>query len=368
MTQYQNTVDETFGIQDENQRAMAVFLADTFGLDEDTTFEQVANLIDTVGVTLVIDTLLTGYVNVADGVGFEDVFDFIIELIATDQLGLQDVSTAKLTPLEVITDALGIAGVVETKLNAVNVISAVIALADILERGIDVDVLDGIGLNATVLGLLHQLGDALDTIGIQDSTSNSLGVYLSASELLGLDDDLTFNQTVHELLEEGVSFAVTMISPTGDISTGWVMNSENMAVTTYEDYNFNDMALINGNYYGTNSTGLHLLDGDTDSGDFIEAIVRSAKMDLGTSNLKGMTQAYLGFDGDGNPVLKIITDEKEETWYNVQESRTDLHTARIRLGKGQIGRYWQWELVTRDSTKIELDTIELFPIVWKRKV
>jgi len=147
------------------------------------------------------------------------------------------------------------------------------------------------------------------------------------------------------------------------------MNSENFAVTNYDNYNFNSFCEFNGQYYGASSDGVYLLEGPRDgTTTYINSLIRTGRLDFETSNLKNIPQAYLGFTGDGDIVLKVTSDADIETWYTLTSSEAGLHTDRVTLAKGQIGRYWQFELVTQNNTELELDTLELIPIILKRKV
>jgi len=40
----------------------------------------------------------------------------------------------------------------------------------------------------------------------------------------------------------------------------------------------------------------------------------------------------------------------------------------IDIGKGLKGRYWQFELQSKGNTVFDLDEIELYPIVFGRKI
>lgn len=368
MTVYNDSAEAGLGFNDATFNLFVITVSESLGIDEATVAEAVYPLAERIGMSEVLDTLLKGQMNLSDGIGLNDAFSFFIELAAATQLGVADSALAVKSNAIRIADIMVLEGLADSRVTAMNVLSAIVGLIEGLSRSTPADILDKLGLTEAVLDIMGFAGLISDEIGIDENTSYSVGIFLEINEELALEDDVTLGQIIQSMIEDGVNFGVTLLGPGSAVYTGWIMNSENFAVSTYSNYEFTDMALINGQYYGVKEDGLFLLDGNLDDGAFIESIVRSAKLEFGTSNLKTVTMMYLGFRGDGNPVLKVVTDEKEETWYEVVEYRTDLRTATISLGKGQIGRYWQFEIVTTDSTQLELDSVELLPMVFKRKV
>jgi len=69
--------------------------------------------------------------------------------------------------------------------------------------------------------------------------------------------------------------------------------------TQYENYPFNSVAKIGGRYYGASEDGLHLLEGEDDAGQPIEASFGLGQMDFGSPQIKTVTYCYLGAAAGG---------------------------------------------------------------------
>lgn len=368
MATYENSLSDSWGMNDTTTLEAAVALSDALGISDIIAVEEIYQLVDSIGLSATLDHLITAYQNLSAGIGINEAIHILVDLVVSDSFGVQDTPTALRVYTASLVDGIILTGVASNRVDAFNVLSSLVGLLDAVERGLDAAVLDTIGINATVASNLRAISSLLDEIGIDDITSAVVGIYVTLDEGIEIDAALSSSAVLQNAIEDGFIISTTILGPGSDIYTGWVMNSENFAVTTYSNYKFTDMALLNGSYYGVKEDGIFLLEGDTDSGDNIGARIVTAAMEFGSSSLKTISQMYIGFRGDGDLVLKLISDEDQETWYQLNTIDTTLHTDRLTGAKGQVGRYWQLELVSNDSTKMELDTIELFPMVWGRKL
>lgn len=368
MATYENTLTDQMGLDDGNLVYMAIQISDAFGIDDSNVTDAIFSLFETIGITETLDNVIKGYENVADGVKLDDVFKFVIELAATDIFGVQDSIAVTRGNAVAILDGFILTGLATTRLTAYNAITALIGLLEYVDKGLSATILETIGLTEDTLSAIAFLSAVLDTLGISDTSSAVVGIYTEISENIALDDGILTSAILQNLLEDGAIVSTTILGPGTAVYKGWVMNSENFAVTNYGNYKFTDMALINGSYYGVMDDGVYLLEGNTDDGVNIGARLVTAAIEFGTSNIKSITEMYLGFRGDGDVIVTVTSDEDETTYYQLNTLDTTLHTDRLTGAKGQAGRYWQFELISNDSTKFELDTFELFPIVWGRKL
>lgn len=159
----------------------------------------------------------------------------------------------------------------------------------------------------------------------------------------------------------------------GELVQGWVMNLEgDRPFSEYSEFDFNSMTRIGGNYFAASDAGLHMLGGDTDEGEQIDARLSSMMLDFDTTAQKRVVAAYLGYTSDGTVVLKVrsVDDGKlVEHWYEATEVTADAPRAGYRpLGRGLKSRYWQFELANVDGSDFEIDKLELQPIKLSRRV
>jgi hypothetical protein len=187
------------------------------------------------------------------------------------------------------------------------------------------------------------------------------------NDAIALEGTITANSLLQVLLEEGVFFT-TAPAETGSGFTTFVFNPPLNAVTEYTNYNFNSFAKLGEQYYGASEKGLYLLEGVLDDEDCIQVKIQTAAMDFGTSNLKQVSQMYLGVDQDGDIIMKVMIDGNAQSLYRLPVASNHLSTQRIKLSKGLVGRYFQFELITQDNTVFNLDSIEFYPMPFGRKI
>jgi hypothetical protein len=147
------------------------------------------------------------------------------------------------------------------------------------------------------------------------------------------------------------------------------MHTETMALTTYSNYPFNSFATFNGVYLGAAPTGIFALSGANDAGVNIDAAARGGSSDFATSHRKRVDRVYVGYRTDGDMILRVFTDEIHQRDYRLRATgRAGLHGNHVRLGKGLISRYWQFELRNVDGADFQMNMIELEPTTLRRRV
>lgn len=147
------------------------------------------------------------------------------------------------------------------------------------------------------------------------------------------------------------------------------MHTEWQALTQYTNYPFNSFARFNGVSLGASSTGLYRLTGDTDNGTAIAATARVGISDLGTSHLKKAEYVYVGCRATGDLMLRVNTNDSHVRDYRIKHNgETGLHVKRVKLGKGVVARYWQFEVQNLDGADFDLNTLEVKPTVLSRRI
>lgn len=177
------------------------------------------------------------------------------------------------------------------------------------------------------------------------------------------------------------AFTGTLTLAFGDAEyTCWVMSPTKDAngnplygFVEWRNVAFDAAVRFDDRYYFANEHGLFEFTGDTDNGEDIDAWVRSALNNLGTGKLKRLPSVYLGVRTDETVVLKVVTTSdtgaKTQDWYELRRKPgTAMRDARIKVGRGLSSVYWAWELHNVDGGEIELDVVELMPIVLERRI
>lgn len=147
----------------------------------------------------------------------------------------------------------------------------------------------------------------------------------------------------------------------------WVVNAETGATTRYENFDFNSYAKIGDTYFGCKADGVYRLDGDTDAGDLIQAMVSFGKQNFGTSALKRITNAYVGVSGQGRMFLKVMAEGQEYT-YAARSYDEHLQVQRIDTGKGLRVNWLEFELYNADGEDFELASVEFAAVPLSRRI
>ena len=138
----------------------------------------------------------------------------------------------------------------------------------------------------------------------------------------------------------------------------------NFAVSQYCGYDFDSI-------YGkmaAGKEGIYVLDSaNDDDGSRIDSIVELPLTDLGISNLKRLRNVYIGYEANGSLKLKVLNDEGNEREYVLKNDGGLQQGGRIPIGRDGKGRYWQLRLENVEGCDFSLDTIEIIPIILRRK-
>jgi hypothetical protein len=146
-----------------------------------------------------------------------------------------------------------------------------------------------------------------------------------------------------------------------------------MPISEYDNFTFNSMTQFKDKFYGTTDAGLYMMGADTDDSAPITAELSSLMLDLGSSRMKRIRSAYLGYTASNQLVLKVraVSDgQLSEHWYKARPvAIADApREGYVRVGQGLRSRYWQFELTNVGGGDFEIDQLELYPLFLNRRV
>lgn len=145
-------------------------------------------------------------------------------------------------------------------------------------------------------------------------------------------------------------------APVPSVSYSHVWNQTTGAASRYS-VGFNSYARIGGRYFGANGRGVCLLAGDSDAGQPIDAAVGLGTPDLGTPQLKAISECYAGMSGSGHLYLKVSAGGREYV-YRTRAFSPQMMQQRIDLGRGLRANVIRLEIVNQDGTDFELDSVQ----------
>lgn len=185
---------------------------------------------------------------------------------------------------------------------------------------------------------------------------------LTAACLATLAPNATAAQILQALAADAAGVNVELLLG-GESYEGWVVRTDTLAPSQYLNYPFNSMCRLGQRYFGASEEGFFELDGDSDDGQPIQARILTGELDFGTPEMKRIERAYLGYTTNGDLVLKVIAThagKKSEYWYRAPMLVRDEATeTRVKIGRGIVSRYFQFELVNVDGADFDLDRMDL---------
>jgi len=139
------------------------------------------------------------------------------------------------------------------------------------------------------------------------------------------------------------------------------VNVTSNETTIYTPYEFDSILRIFNKYYGVKSTGLYLLEGVDDDGVNIDVKIKTSMMDFGTALHKRVPYMYMDSDND-TLITPFIDDVPSE------QHQSGFAGRRTKLGRGNSGRFWGFEVVNVEGNEFKLGSLEAYAQTLNRKV
>ena len=254
-------------------------------------------------------------------------------------------------------------GVADTRLAATQALAETIVTIELLSRG----QLQSISESAAASDVIGAQVDAVKVILEQALAVSSTTTYLlmtaALNESVTAMDTSSLWQNLTVSINEGAS-AFIHLSIGGEVFTGWVTNTMNMASTEYQGLAFNSLCKIGTKYFGAMDDGIYQLTGKSEGAFYIEG----GLLDFGTSFKKRVTNAFLAVDLSGRLAIGVGVSEKagvDTEWYEVEVDSEAMKNIKIPIGKGLQGRYWKFS-VAGESLK-SFEAVTLLPFVMSRR-
>ena len=143
------------------------------------------------------------------------------------------------------------------------------------------------------------------------------------------------------------------------VSCGWCLNLENLATTSYSDYDFTSMS----GGYGTKADGVYAL---VSTGN-VWATIDLGKEDFGTEELKHLPAVYLGVTAETPMTLRVQTPQHDYA-YDARSSGTELRVQRVDTGRGLRSNWYNFTLTNSEGSDFTLATVSFSPVASTRRI
>lgn len=227
--------------------------------------------------------------------------------------------------------------------------------------------LDGIVFDVPMLATALNQADARDIFGFDvPMTGTSIDV-ADMRDAFGFDIPMSIAGGVEIVdIRDGFIFDVPLTTPGSDLEVHAV-NMAGYGSTSYANYGFNSFARIGDRYYGAKLGGLFLLEGDTDAGAPVQAVVGFGERNFGNTLVKTVREAYLGMASDGHLVLKVRAMGCEYE-YRTRGQSEHLREQRVDMGKGLRANYLTLSIENEDGCDFEVDSLQFNVIDLQRNI
>jgi hypothetical protein len=237
-----------------------------------------------------------------------------------------------------------------------------LAFQSLATRGFKFSPNDELTFTYAIRVISKQIMQILDTLETSTAVTPAYSLGFIVPDNIEYADTSTLQAELAFAVEEGLVF----LAERRNYNTAtYVMNSLTKGISEYHNYDFNSYS----NGYLCKEDGLYKLEGTTDTGTAIDWSLKTGSLDFGEPYEKQVPYCYIGVASDNTIVLKTVTDyrgTKQETWYRGIHTNGSVDNTRIQLGKGVKSRYWQFVLL--GEGEVEIDSVELIPLVLKRMI
>ena len=185
-----------------------------------------------------------------------------------------------------------------------------------------------------------------DRIVISDQLQSSITFSQRIIDKLAIHDVVKGSLTAKQHLQDYV-FIDDLIPNQPTAGYAWTANADTWAMSRYDSYNYQDLAVIDGVLYGLGEDGLYQLDADTP----VQAKLTTGKIDLGRGQLVHPVAAYLEYELSGSSkqlqvgVGTTQSGNKQAYSYQLPTEKADyLTNGRVLFGRGLRGRHFSFEI------------------------
>ncbi len=358
---------ELHSFSDSISSSKGIFINDIIQLNSSYILDLIIRIIDEFNNNENVDLSITRSLGILEYIAFND--DAFIQQLEqlTESLSISYSLSEEVNKLLLIIEQLKKSDEVTTIQDVNQILVELISVFDSPELFNHELIQDNLQLVSAIINSINLYTKILLNTTLSISTANSL-IYLNIlSDNLSIDDLLNSN-SISEILEQAnIIFKVGGYDNNNEYIS-YLLEPETFSVSTYSNYNFTGSCKFNNEYLFINREGLYKYGGEMDEDNYITAKVQTSALDFNTSNLKQVPYFYIGVTNSNKLLLKLSVDGKATVYYRLNKKTQYLSNQKISIGKGLIGRYFQFELITEDNTDFNMESIEFTPLILKRKL
>lgn len=149
----------------------------------------------------------------------------------------------------------------------------------------------------------------------------------------------------------------------------WVLNASSKALSEYDNQAMNSMARFGSAYLMAGPDGIFLMGGDDDDGEEIAAVIRTGKLEYGSTFLKRIPRLYFSGSQEGDLIFSTITSEDGKRTYNLLDNGiVEEQQRRVPVGKGPKSSRFALEVANKDGAGFGASKILVYPQKLRRRI
>lgn len=228
-----------------------------------------------------------------------------------------------------------------------------------------------IGMSATEInGLIYSMKSVLPRISMASTLDILFGMEMAGTlPLLSMQATLA-EDVLYSLAASmpKIRFEAYLTQQVGSNFITIVLNTDNFAVTEYNNYNFDSIAELGEKYYAVGPSGLVRLDGSTDMGSKIYGTARFAQIDLHKRVVSRIVDAYLSGNISGKVAVKIIQESQGDFLYTIEDVIGRLKAYRVKAPKNMRDRFASYEITNLDGSDISIEELSVISTAQPQRV
>jgi len=323
-------------------------------------------IIELVSIDEFLSSSKEGPIFITDSIVLKDSLQRLLTLSRQDSVVTDDSLIHVQRLLPTIIDVLNTTDIPNISINTKIILTQALEIASQLDIRTSIVTSDSYTTDDSLERIVVAVTETIETlVALDDITNYVVAINHCSDTFTGTDSNsnqVTFNTIISE---EIFTFGSIVIE---NEHYTFTINSHTKGVSEYTNYNFNSMS----DGLGATNNGIYNLTGSNDNAVNIDALIKTGIDQFGTNQQKQVPYAYIGLNKSGQMVLKTIVGykgDRKERWYTLTPRVIDATTnVRVKMGKGVKSRYWQFELINKEGSTFELNSIKLMPLTLKRRV
>ena len=185
-----------------------------------------------------------------------------------------------------------------------------------------------------------------ERIAITDNLQSSIIFSQHITDQLIIRDMAKGSLTAKQYVQDHIFIDDRVLNQPTD-GYAWTANADTWAMSRYDGYNYQDLAVIDGVLYGLGEDGVYRLDADTP----VQGKLATGKIDLGRGQLVHPVAAYLEYELSGSTTqlqIGVSTTQsgtQQTYFYQLPSEKADyLTNGRVLFGRGLRGRHFSFEI------------------------